>query len=198
MTRVLFHCAACGAAVTKALRHLADRTRLSEADGTDYVPSGFWATDATYESFSPIPRFVVNLRSVAGVGYTASPGYGCCGYSPGVNPNRVCRNGHVVGWEFSDCWTGGQGVWLAAERMLLSDGDAAPFPLVPVHPGWVEANGARRRLGGGRLHRPGDLGPPAGARRPPRGVLVRRSDPRQGLIGRPVVEPSAEVDGLHS
>jgi hypothetical protein len=58
-----------------------------------------------------------------------------------VNPNRVCRNGHVVGWEFSDCWTGGQGVWLAAEWTLLSDGDAAPFPLVPVHSGWVEANG---------------------------------------------------------
>lgn len=139
MTRVRFHCGKCGVAVTRPVRNLADRSRISTTDQTPFVPRATYtftcADEANYGGW------VVNLRDLMHSRLSRNADYGCCGVSPSVEKTRLCHRGHAFGWEVSECYTGSTGAWLDPECTTLSDSDGvAPFPFTLFDLAWSEAN----------------------------------------------------------
>jgi hypothetical protein len=109
--RVVFRCSACELALTKPLARLDDLSRLSEKDGEDHVPQGFYLVapdpgeDGGYYS-EAAGQFLINLRDLRNTrrhpdGRRLN---GCCGLDGCDGKNLVCVNGHEVGTERSDCW----------------------------------------------------------------------------------------------
>ena len=107
MKTASFRCAACGLLLTQPLQLLTDTTLLSEEDGTDYVPNGFYMaeTDEGYYT-TGAGNYVVNLKSLQNTKPhpNGSRRNGCCGMDGLDGLNVVCQNGHEVGTEKSDCW----------------------------------------------------------------------------------------------
>jgi uncharacterized protein (TIGR02996 family) len=102
----VFRCAACRLPLTRPLRLLADPVWLSGSDGTPLVPAGYyWPSDGTVWGGTE-GHCCVNLSDLQNVQPHPQPGRrnGCCGVDGLDGINTVCRNGHEVGTECSDCW----------------------------------------------------------------------------------------------
>jgi hypothetical protein len=111
MECVIFSCAHCGLPLTEPLSSLPDLSSLSEEDGKDHLPAGYYLvapppdeeggyyTEAT-------GQYLVNRKDVRNTKYHPNRGRlnGCCGLDGCDGKNLVCLNGHEVATERSDCW----------------------------------------------------------------------------------------------
>jgi hypothetical protein len=129
-----FRCRACGVPLTPRLRLLADRTAIRGRDGEPYLPRGTFAVSEG--DFGPRGDFVVHLGDLVGVGRHADARRhtGCCGPSGTDGVNRVCREGHAVATECSDCWMP-HAAHLGPEAVSL---DPAGFAVDPSWTTWNE------------------------------------------------------------
>ena len=64
MPQTIFKCAVCNIDLTVPLAELYDRSRLSDDDGTDHLPCGFYSVgDDEYYSFAD-GLYLVNLKDL--------------------------------------------------------------------------------------------------------------------------------------
>src|SRR5689334_12958671 len=104
--RTVFECPVCRQVVTRPVLPLLSDKSVGTADGEPAVPEGVFAIGD--EDFSIVANAcpIVNLADLIGTIHHADGRRrnGCCG-SDGLNgPNLLCRNGHEIGTEQSDCW----------------------------------------------------------------------------------------------
>jgi hypothetical protein len=101
---VVFRCRACALPLTPRLRLLTDRSALNGQDGEPYLPRGTFTVSEG--DFGPAGEFVVHLDDLVEVEYHPDPRRhnGCCGLDGCDGMNRICREGHEVATECSDCW----------------------------------------------------------------------------------------------
>ena len=105
-TEVVFRCATCHVVVTLPLRSLSDRALLCETAGEDYVPRG-WMLKSDGSFFTGTEgQFIVNLKDLINTKHHSDPRRlnGCCGLDGCDGKNTICKNGHELGTERSDCW----------------------------------------------------------------------------------------------
>jgi hypothetical protein len=128
----VFRCRACGVPLTARLRRLMDRSLLNDNEGEAYVPQGTFIVSRG--DFGPARQFVVHLGDLVDVGYHDDPRRrnGCCGLDGCDGMNRVCREGHEVGTERSDCWLC-HGAHLDVAAVFA---DRAGFTVNPSWLGW--------------------------------------------------------------
>ena len=100
-----FLCAECGVAITRSLEPLAPDA-ICYSDGKAAIPKGTYARSINDYWTGSEGCFLVNLDDLVDVSYHPDTRRhnGCCGRDGCDGPNRICRNGHEVGTERSDCW----------------------------------------------------------------------------------------------
>jgi uncharacterized protein (TIGR02996 family) len=104
--RMVLRCAVCRLPLTVPLNPLGGVVWLSQADATPLVPAGFlWKSDGTVWN-GTADHYCVNLADLRNSRPHPDPHrrVGCCGPSGHDGVNTICRNGHEVGTECSDCW----------------------------------------------------------------------------------------------
>lgn len=111
MEHVIFSCAHCGLPLTEPLVLLHDLSLLSEEDGKDHLPIGYYlvapAPDEKRGYYTETTgQYLVNRKDVHNTKYHPNRGRlnGCCGLDGCNGKNLVCLNGHEVATERSDCW----------------------------------------------------------------------------------------------
>lgn len=103
---IRFRCARCGLLLTPPLQPLPDPALLVPEDGEDYLPDGYYVVnDGRYYAVD-VGAYLVNRKDVFNTEPHPNPSRlnGCCGLDGLSGPNTVCRHGHEVGTERSDCW----------------------------------------------------------------------------------------------
>jgi hypothetical protein len=143
----VFRCRACGVPLTPQLRLLADRTALCHwQEGEPYLPQGTFTVSEG--DFGPAGQFVVHLGNLVDVGYHPERRRlsGCCGRAGCNGMNRVCREGHEVATECSDCWM--------AHAAHFDPAAVFPDPVgFEVNPSWLSwNNGTVKRLAESAYH----------------------------------------------
>jgi len=108
MTR--FACGDCGAILTARVVRLENAERLDTEHGEPYLPRGrFVIADGRYWADRYGDDFIVHPDDLVGGSIEGdwddgrSDHYGCCGLDGGEGRNTVCRNGHLVATELSEC-----------------------------------------------------------------------------------------------
>ncbi len=92
--------------MTRALAALPTGQSICYDDGKAAIPAGYFApSDDDYWTGS-LGSLLVNLTDMIGTEYHPSltRNQGCCGRDGTHGPNVVCRAGHEIGTERSDCW----------------------------------------------------------------------------------------------
>jgi hypothetical protein len=100
------HCRRCGVELTAELEKLKDPFVLCEDDGKDHIPQGYYClSDGEYYTGSD-GQIIVNLRDVVNLKNHSDTARlnGCCGLDGCNGMNKLCKNGHEVATEKSDCW----------------------------------------------------------------------------------------------
>lgn len=100
------YCKQCGLKLSAELEILGDLSLLNEKDQEEFIPQGFYCiSDGSFFTHSE-GAVIVNLCDEANLLIHEDPkrSSGCCGMSGSNGMNRVCRNGHEVATEWSDCW----------------------------------------------------------------------------------------------
>ena len=100
------YCRQCGVDLTVELVEMSASSGLCEERGEDYLPQGnYRLNDGAYYAVAD-GQIIVNLRDV--VNLTNHPDKrrlnGCCGLDGCNGINKMCKNGHEVATEMSDCW----------------------------------------------------------------------------------------------
>jgi hypothetical protein len=103
LANAVLQCRRCHTALTPPLVLLTDAVALGKKEFTSRVPSGFYWLVPAGQDFAG--SFAVALPDLIAVGYHPDTDrlLGCCGPSGDYGRNRVCRCGHEVGTERSDC-----------------------------------------------------------------------------------------------
>jgi hypothetical protein len=152
-TTAVFVCAHCGEAVTSLVSRVADVSLISHGDGTDYVPRRGYARADDVTGFEG--GLAVNRKAQLQTKLVGRPEWGCCGLT-GPPGNRLCRNGHSVGTEITECWMT-HGLFLNPSAVRVQDDDGDPALLWPVDPAWGEANGRTGLLLAERIASSGEV-----------------------------------------
>ncbi|MCB2379432.1 hypothetical protein LGH70_17670 [Hymenobacter sp. BT635] len=100
------YCRKCKIPLTNDLLELPNRALISEEEGEDYIPQGFFViSDGSYFTNSA-NQLIINVRDMLNCANHPNPSRlnGCCGLDGTDGPNKICSNGHEVGTEKSDCW----------------------------------------------------------------------------------------------
>ena len=106
MPQTVFKCVACNVTLTVPLSELDARSLLSNTDGVDYLPRGFYVVcDDDYYSLAQ-GQYLVNLKDLVNTKPHRDKRRrnGCCGLDGCDGVNTLCGNGHEIGTERSDCW----------------------------------------------------------------------------------------------
>ncbi|MGA1871719.1 MAG: hypothetical protein ACMUJM_24590 [bacterium] len=101
-----FLCRKCKLPITKDLTELKDYSVLCEEDGKDFLPEGvFFKSDGEYYTGSE-NKIIVNIKDLINSERhpDSSRLNGCCGLDGLDGINTICKNGHEIGTERSDCW----------------------------------------------------------------------------------------------
>jgi len=102
----MFRCQLCKTELSSHLEELADLTALSDADNAPHVPEGRYVlSDGSFFTGTE-GKVIMNLHDARNIRRTDDPSRlnGCCGLDGLDGPNVLCRKGHAVGTEKSDCW----------------------------------------------------------------------------------------------
>jgi hypothetical protein len=98
---MIFLCAACQIPISSDIRELLDRNLVSNEDGSDFLPRGYYLIARPDDDMiSGQGEFVLNLKDTT----DKSRLNGCCGLDGLDGINTLCANGHEIGTECSDCW----------------------------------------------------------------------------------------------
>jgi hypothetical protein len=112
---VIFECPQCRQPVTRPLMPLPTDLPVRYEDGEAAVPEGFFALsdDDFWTGSAGCP--LVNLADLLGTRHhpDARRNSGCCGRDGCDGPNLLCKRGHEIGTEKSDCWMANAAVLLA-------------------------------------------------------------------------------------
>ncbi|CEG26279.1 hypothetical protein [Bacillus sp. B-jedd] len=102
-------CKACQTVVTNTLSELDDLSKLNQnACGEDFIPQGFFIKNGNDDYPARIRnRIIINIYDLIQSKYHPDRRRlnGCCGMDGCDGNNLVCKNGHEIGVEMSDCWT---------------------------------------------------------------------------------------------
>jgi hypothetical protein len=103
---MILKCVACKTNISKEVRLLIDESLISLADGCDYIPAGLYLIgDERHQSYLT-GNYLLNLKDLVNI--RSHPDInrlnGCCGYDGMNGINIVCKKGHEIGTEHSDCW----------------------------------------------------------------------------------------------
>ncbi|MGG0275940.1 hypothetical protein [Bacillus rhizoplanae] len=95
--------------ISKSVIELQDKSRINIKDKADFVPEGFFVIcDESLSEYTgaSVGCIFINLKDVINTKYhlDSSRLNGCCGYDGCDGINVVCKNGHEIGIENSDCW----------------------------------------------------------------------------------------------
>jgi hypothetical protein len=99
-------CRKCNISVSNQLQELTDTTLLNEKDGEPHIPKGYYIiSDGGYYT-STEGKLIINISDLINCKNHRDKRRlgGCCGLDGLDGPNKVCRNGHEIGTERSDCW----------------------------------------------------------------------------------------------
>ena len=100
-------CARCQIPISSDIRELRDRNLISNEDGSDFVPRGYYfITRADDDMISSQGEFVLNLKDTINTKHHSDQSRlnGCCALDGLDGINTLCANGHEIGTECSDCW----------------------------------------------------------------------------------------------
>lgn len=102
-------CRICKVPISKPIIELEDKSKINLNDKDDLIPQGFYIVwDNTYERFfsANVGQIFINLNDVLNTKYHHDEERlnGCCGCDGLDGINVVCKNGHEIGTEESDCW----------------------------------------------------------------------------------------------
>ncbi|RKD94078.1 hypothetical protein [Marinifilum flexuosum] len=99
-------CKKCNVELTNELVELSDRELLTEDDGKDFLPKGYYfVSDGGYFTASE-GKIIINLKDLIN---TQNHNdfkrlNGCCDLDGMDGINKVCKNGHEIGTVKKDCW----------------------------------------------------------------------------------------------
>lgn len=101
-----FRCKICQTPLSKTVFEIEDESRLCPEDGRDFIPQGFYTVGTGEEFTATFGKYLLNLKDVVNIDPhpDESRRHGCCGLDGTSEINTVCRNGHEIGSENSDCW----------------------------------------------------------------------------------------------
>jgi len=123
MSELVLRCAQCGVTVSNPVQRLLDLSRLSSAENTAYVPTGYFIVgEGVGTEWPRFGHFVLNPGDLLNVQphSDASRSAGCCGPMGIHGPNLVCSGGHEVAALQADCW-GPASVSLPPELVRATD-----------------------------------------------------------------------------
>jgi len=109
-----FCCKICKIAVSKEINVLEDQSRLCFEAEKEFLPPGFFFPESEkipkinfehYGLSGDFNRYFLNEIDVINVKdhFDGTRLNGCCGMSGYFGINKVCRNNHEIGIEYSDC-----------------------------------------------------------------------------------------------
>lgn len=112
-----FKCKVCKIDISIDLEKLEDITNLSEEDGQDLVPHGFFIiSDGSFFSlhkgdeciFDTAEKIIISRSDMVNWETHDNPSRcnGCCGLDGLDGINVMCANGHEIGTLKADCWMG--------------------------------------------------------------------------------------------
>lgn len=95
-----------GVVITRPLAQLVSRELISEKDGTDYIPAGYYITLDDSFFFGVAGKYAINLKDIIRKRNHTEPWRlnGCCGLDGCDGLNLLDENGNEIGTEKSDCW----------------------------------------------------------------------------------------------
>lgn len=104
---MIIKCKVCGINLTAELKPLGNTNFLREEDATDFVPSGYYYICEDDYFIDQNKGIAINTNDKLNLrNHTdTSRLNGCCGLDGCDGLNQVCKNGHEVATERSDCWT---------------------------------------------------------------------------------------------
>jgi len=110
--RTLFLCRTCRLPLSLPLRIVTDQWLIFEEDNRENVQRGFYFC-GDFGAWGEHGHYCLNLNDRVNCRHHPDSQrlHGCCGLHGCSGPNTVCRNGHEVGTERSDCWMP-HGLWL--------------------------------------------------------------------------------------
>jgi hypothetical protein len=122
---VFLCCRECRAPVTLPIVELTDRSQISGADGQPILPRGFFVF---HEGNEYAGEVAVHLEDVVALEYFPDGRglTGCCG-PMGDAINRMCREGHGVAAECSECWLP-HGMHFSLDRVKMRPSALQPLP----------------------------------------------------------------------
>lgn len=99
-------CKKCDEIVTQDLDVLKDEACLCEEDAKEYLPQGFYIVSKGEYNPENEGDYLLNLRDLLNLKHTTDLTRlnGCCGLDGLDGYNLLCKNGHEIGTERSDCW----------------------------------------------------------------------------------------------
>lgn len=122
---VVFICMTCKADVTRPVVPLgATGFHTTDEMEEPRLPAGTFAVEQENEAH--FGWYFVNLQDTAGTRHHSDPRRlnGCCGLDGMDGKNILCRNGHEIGTERSDCWTS-HFLWLDPRSVVMKEEEGA-------------------------------------------------------------------------
>lgn len=122
-----YQCKQCGVELTDWLYELTSPFMHFETENEDHLPAGFTSlSDGEYFTHSE-GRFLINAKDLRNFDYHPEPGrhIGCCGRDGLEGPNLICKNGHEIGTEVSDCWLA-HAIILLPEKVRIESATRTP------------------------------------------------------------------------
>src|ERR1700735_5278426 len=94
-------CTKCGTVLTVPLLEFIDDSMLSEKEGSDYIPRGYYVMSDGGLFTNTEGQFIVNLKDAVNTKRHSDARRlnGCCGLDGCDGMNTLCENGHEVGTE---------------------------------------------------------------------------------------------------
>ena len=103
---MIVKCKKCDISLTKNLVEFPDKSKLSEMDGEDYIPKGFYTiSEGDYYSNTE-GKIIINKTDLINAQNhpDISRLNGCCGLDGLDGINKICKNNHEIATEKTDCW----------------------------------------------------------------------------------------------
>jgi hypothetical protein len=104
---MILRCAVCNILISNKVVQIQNLSILTEDDGKDHIQKGFYRiATAEDDVIRDEGEFILNIADVINTRYheQANRLCGCCGKDGLGGINIVCKNGHEIGTECSDCW----------------------------------------------------------------------------------------------
>jgi len=103
---MVVRCRKCNIILSNKLTKLENNGQLNETDQQDYIKQGYYyVSDGEFYTLSE-NKIIINKADLINASNHSNKSRlnGCCGLDGMDGLNKVCKNGHEIATEFSDCW----------------------------------------------------------------------------------------------